>query len=141
MARGLEWRMDAGARPIRVLVAEDNHDLCMAICALIAAECDMQVAGTVDSTRHLVDATVRSGSHVLVLDLNLGGESSVPALLQLRRSHPRLAVVIYSGHDPRDLGDIFTPTDRCEYVAKTGDPDELIGAIRRTADGAASASA
>ena len=59
--------------------------------------------------------------------------------MQLRQSHPGLAVVVYSGYDQRDLSTVLAQTDRCEYVAKTGDPDELIGAIRRAAQGAAGA--
>jgi DNA-binding NarL/FixJ family response regulator len=129
--------MEFGNKRIRVLVAEDNGDLLAAICALVAAEPDMQVVGTVDRACHLLDAAAKHGSHVAVLDLDLGGESSVPALMQLRRSHPGLAMVIYSGYDQCDLGTVLAQTGHCEYVAKTGDPDELIGAIRRAAKGAA----
>ena len=124
---------------IRVLVAEDNSDLAAAICALIAAEPDMQVYGTVDRTCDLLDAAAKQVAHVVVLDLDLGGESSVPALMQLRQSHPAMTIVVYSGYDPRDLGTVLAQTGHCGYVAKTGDPDELIGAIRRAAQGAADA--
>ena len=131
--------MAFGNNRIRVLVAEDNRDLAAAICALITAEPDLQVYGTVDRTCDLLDAAARHVAQVLVLDLNLGGESSVPALLQLRQSHPAMAIVVYSGHDQRDLGPVLAQASHCEYVAKTGDPDELIGAIRRAAQGAAGA--
>jgi two-component system, NarL family, invasion response regulator UvrY len=131
--------MGTDGKRIRVLVAEDNPDLAAAICALIAAEPDMQVDGTAASTTRLLDAAVAGGSHVLVLDLDLGGESSVPALVHLQRSVPRLAVIVYSGHDSRDLGAVLTLTNCSEYVTKTGDPEELISAIRRAAGKAAGA--
>jgi DNA-binding NarL/FixJ family response regulator len=133
--------MGNGGKRIRVLVAEDNHDLAAAICALIAAEPDMQVDGTVASASQLLHAAASHGSHVLVLvlDLDLGGESSVPALTHLQRSLPLLAVIVYSGHDSRDLGAVFARTDCSEYVTKTGDPEELISAIRRAAGRAAGA--
>jgi DNA-binding NarL/FixJ family response regulator len=44
-----------------------------------------------------------------------------------------MAIVVYSGYDQRDLATVLMQTGRCEYVAKTGDPDELIEAIRRAA--------
>jgi two-component system, NarL family, invasion response regulator UvrY len=131
--------MGTDGKRIRVLVAEDNPDLAAAICALIAAEPDMQVDGTVASATRLLDAAAAGGSHVLVLDLDLGGESSVPALVHLQRSVPRLAVIVYSGHDSRDLGAVLTLTNCSEYVTKTGDPEELISAIRRAAGKAAGA--
>lgn len=130
--------MDTGAGRIRVLVAEDNHDLAAAISAVIAAEPDMQVNGTVDRVDRLLEAAA-GDAHVLVLDLDLYGESSVPALMQLQRSLPRLAVIVYSGHDRRDLGPAFAGVDRCEYVTKSGNPDELIAAIRRVAKNVADA--
>ena len=126
--------MDTGGNRIRVLVAEDNHDLAAAICALISAEPDMQVDGIVERAGRLLEAAAGDAAQVLVLDLDLRGESSIPVLHQLQRDHPCIAVVIYSGHDPRDLGPAFARIERCEYVAKTGDPDELIAAIRRAAD-------
>ncbi|MEY2921387.1 MAG: hypothetical protein RL261_2692 [Pseudomonadota bacterium] len=127
--------MEFGNHRIRVLVAEDNRDLAAAICALIAAEPDMQVDGTVDRAGDLLEAA--ANSEVLVLDLDLGGESSVPAMTQLHRSHPGMAIVVYSGYDQCDLGAALAQMDRCHYVAKTGDPDELLGAIRRAAKAAA----
>ena len=129
--------MEPGNNRIRVFVAEDNNDLASAICALIAAEPDMQVGGTVDRAGHLLELATQQGTQVLVLyDLDLGGESSVPTLLQLRKSHPGLAIVVYSGYDQGALGAALEQTDHCEYVAKTGDPDELIKAIRRAAQAA-----
>ena len=131
--------MKIGNNRIRVLVAEDNRDLLAAICALIAAEPDMQVHGTVDRVCQLLDTAATRGAQVLVLDLDLGGESSVPTLVQLRQSHPGMAIVVYSGYDPCDLDAVLAQTGRCEYVAKTGDPDELLGAIRRAANRATDA--
>ena len=131
--------MEFGNNRIRVLVAEDNRDLAAAICALITAEPDMQVCGTVDCTCDLLDAAAKQGAHVLVLDLDLGSESSVPALLRLRQSHPAMAIVVYSGYDQRDLSTVLAPTGQCAYVAKPGDPHEVIGAIRRAAQGAVGA--
>ncbi len=125
--------METGVNRIRVLVAEDNGDLAAAISAVIAAEPDMQLNGTVDRVCHLLDAAACTGTDVLVLDLELRGESSMPALVQLRRNHPRLAVIVYSGHDPRDLGPVLARLDGCEYVTKSGSPEELIDAIRRAA--------
>jgi DNA-binding NarL/FixJ family response regulator len=130
--------MDTGVNRIRVLVAEDNHDLAAAISAVISAEPDMQVDGTVDRVCRLLEAA-SGDAHVLVLDLDLRGESSVPALVHLQQSLPRLAVIVYSGHDRSDLGPVLAGIDRCEYVMKSGNPDELIEAIRRAVKKAAGA--
>ena len=118
---------------IGVLVAEDNRDLCDAVCALIDAEPDMQVTGTAMCVSDLLDETRAAAAGVLVLDLDLGGESSVPALQSLRAQRPQLAVVIFSGNDRDTLAPVFAKIGRCEYVMKTGDVLPLLDAIRRVA--------
>ena len=118
---------------IGVLVAEDNRDLCDAVCALIDAEPDMQVTGTAMRVSDLLDGTRAAAAGVLVLDLDLGGESSVPALQSLRAQRPQLAVVIFSGNDRDTLAPVFAKIGRCEYVMKTGDVLPLLDAIRRVA--------
>lgn len=118
---------------IGVLVAEDNRDLCDAVCALIDAEPDMQVTGTATRVSELLDAALAAAASVLVLDLDLDGESSVPALQTLRLQRPQLAVVVFSGNDRDTLAPVFASIGRCEYVMKTGDVLPLLDAIRRVA--------
>jgi DNA-binding NarL/FixJ family response regulator len=118
---------------IGVLVAEDNRDLRDAVCALIDAEPDLQVTGTASRVSELLDGTRAAAARVLVLDLDLGGESSVPVLQTLRAQRPQLAVVIFSGNDRETLAPVFASIGRCEYVMKTGDVLPLLDAIRRVA--------
>lgn len=125
--------MSTGTNPIGVLVAEDNRDLRDAVCALISAEPGMHVAGIAARVPELIAAMRDDATQVLVLDLDLDGESSVPALLSLRAKNPRLAVVIFSGSDRDSLAPVIERIGRCEYVLKTGDVLPLLDAIRRGA--------
>jgi DNA-binding NarL/FixJ family response regulator len=125
--------MSMDAERIGVLVAEDNRDLCDAVCALIDAEPDMRITGTATRVSELLDGARAASARVLVLDLDLGGESSVPALQTLRAQQPQLAVVVFSGNDRDTLAPVFAGIGRCEYVMKTGDVLPLLDAIRRVA--------
>lgn len=127
--------MTVAASRIGVFVAEDNRDLREAVCALIAAEPDMHVAGTAARVTELLDAMKTSPARVLVLDLDLHGESSVPALQSLRARQPELAVVIFSGSDRDALAPLQARVGHCEYAMKTGDAAPLLAAIRRGARG------
>lgn len=131
--------MNAAANDIGVLVAEDNLDLCAVLCELIKAEPDMHVTGTATRVAELLDAVQSTTASVLLLDLDLGGESSMPALHAFRAQRPALAVVVYSGHDRQSLAHLFDQVGQCEYVTKTGDPTELLEAIRRGVQKAAGA--
>jgi DNA-binding NarL/FixJ family response regulator len=117
----------------RVLVAEDNTDLSAAVSELIDAEPDMQVVASVSDTEALLQTARDAAVHVIVLDLNLAGESSVPAMKRVQHELPDVAVVIYSGYDRHDIEGALVSLGRCEYVSKTGDPVTLLEAIRRVA--------
>lgn len=121
------------ANGIQVLVAEDNRDLCDAVCALIAGEPDMRVAGTAARVADLPAAVRAAMPRVLVLDLDLAGESSLPALQAVRAQQPQVAVVIHSGHDYATIAHLLAEVGHCEYVTKTGDVAQLLAAIRRGA--------
>jgi DNA-binding NarL/FixJ family response regulator len=101
----------------------------------------MSVTGTVARVAELLELVPTTTARVLILDLDLAGESSVPALQAFRAAHPRRAVVVYSGHDPGSIGPAFAGVGSCEYLTKSGDPQELIDAIRRGAQYATGAGA
>ena len=123
---------------IRVLVAEDNRDLCVAVCSLVDAEPDMEVAGAIQQAHALLDAARSGDVAVVILDLNLAGESSVPALHAMRRELPRVGVVVYSGYDRCDLSSVLPDDGSVEYVSKAGEASTLLDAIRRVARAAGS---
>ena len=75
---------------------------------------------------------------VVILDLNLAGESSVPALHAMRRELPRVGVVVYSGYDRCDLSSVLPDDGSVEYVSKAGEANTLLDAIRRVARAAGS---
>jgi DNA-binding NarL/FixJ family response regulator len=125
--------MAGNGRPIRVLLAEDNRDLAVAVRALLDAEEDITVAGVVGDALELLDATREASADVVILDLNLDGGSSVPAMRKARETMPGLQVVVYSGYDPRDMGTVLRGLGDAEFVTKNGEVTELLAAVRRAA--------
>ena len=116
---------------LRVLVAEDNADLREAICALVASEPDMEVAAETELAQDIVPLACAHDAHIVVLDLNLRGESSVAAMRTLQVQRPEVAAVIYSGYDAADIEAGLRALEPCAYVAKSSDGVELVTAIRR----------
>ena len=122
---------------LRVLVAEDNADLRAAICALVAGEPDMEIAGETEVAGEIVPLACALEADIVVLDLNLRGESSVAAMRMLQEQQPDIAAVIYSGYDAADINAGLLALAPCEYVAKSGDGLDLLAAIRRLGKNAA----
>jgi DNA-binding NarL/FixJ family response regulator len=125
--------MSTAAEKIRVLVAEDNAGLASAVCELLQAEPDIEVVGTIEDAESLLGAACRGDVHVVILDLNLSGGSSVPAMQSLRRERPRTGIVVYSGYDLTDVSAAMPALGTSEFVSKSGEVTELIEAVRRVA--------
>jgi DNA-binding NarL/FixJ family response regulator len=119
--------------PIRVLLAEDNRDLAVAVRALLEAEDDIEVTTVVECAADLLDSIRATRTDVVILDLNLDGGSSVPAMKQARAAVPALAVVVFSGYDARDVASALHGLGDAEFVTKNGEVSALIDAVRRAA--------
>ena len=125
--------MAGSCPPIRVLLAEDNGDLAVAVRALLDAEDDITVTGIVACASELLDAARAGRVEVVILDLNLDGGSSVPAMRQVRESVPGVQVVVFSGYDARDVSGALRGLGDAEFVTKNGEVTALLDAVRRAA--------
>jgi two-component system, NarL family, response regulator DesR len=115
---------------VRVLVAEDNEDLRAAIVLLIDAEPDLLCVAQTGSLLEILPMATQHDAHVVVLDIELQGESSIRALSGLRAQRPQMRIVIHSGHSHPELIRRTLAAGANAYVAKSGDVDELLRAIR-----------
>jgi DNA-binding NarL/FixJ family response regulator len=124
---------------LRILVAEDNEDLRAAICALVSGEPDMTVAAEASTPPEIVAMACAHDADIVVLDLNLRGESSVAAMRELQHQRPNVGAVIYSGYDAAEVMSGLQGLEPCLYVSKSGDGMDLLLAIRQLGNSAAGA--
>lgn len=122
--------MDSAER-IRVLVAEDNEDLRSMVEALVADEPDLCCIGAVSTIAQVLEAGERLSPTVIVLDIELEGESSLKSLTRIQAACRGVRVVIYSGHMHPGIVRAALEAGAVGYVAKNGDVGELLAAIRQ----------
>lgn len=72
---------------------------------------------------------------VIILDLHLPGMSGLQVLEQLRHVHPDIPVIILSMHDEEEYGVRVLRAGAAGFVAKGTDPDVILDAVRRVAEG------
>lgn len=129
MAATEEIRPSDGAR-IRVLVADDNEDVCMMLAALIDREPDLECVGSVGTADEVLAVAQNSGPQVVLLDLELGGGSGVDVLRRGRELLPGLAFVVFSGHTQPELKRRLQALGAADVLAKPDDLDVLALRIR-----------
>jgi two-component system response regulator NreC len=118
-----------------VVLADDHRVVRTGLRMLLDAEDDIAVvaeAGDVETTER---ALLGYAPDVLVLDLNMPGEESLPAIPRLRASAPKTAIVVLTMQDDPDLAREALRTGARGYVLKDAADTELVHAIRLAAEG------
>ncbi len=117
---------------IRVVIADDHPVVRAGLKLLLDAEDGMSVvaeAGAVDETRRRVSAYKPD---VLVLDLNMPGEPSLPAIPELAAS---TAIVVLTMQDDPAFAREALQNGAKGYVLKEAADAELVEAVRAAAAG------
>ena len=118
--------------PIRLVIADDHPVVRTGLKMLLEAEGGLSVvaeAGEIDTTRRMVRA---HRPDVLVLDLNMPGAESLPAIPALAE---RTAVVVLTMQNDPAFARQALQSGALGYVLKEAADAELVGAVRAAADG------
>lgn len=120
---------------IRVAIVDDHAVVRLGVRALVERTSGFVVIGEAGS---LADAGVMIASHcpdLLILDLMLGDQSSLPRIKQWRATAPGLRVVVLSMHDEEDYARAAIAAGARGFVMKSEMAGELATAIAAVSAG------
>jgi two-component system response regulator NreC len=120
---------------ITIVIADDHTVVRSGLRMLLDAEEGLEVvaeAGDVDSARRYVRG---HKPNVLVLDLNMPGESSLPAIPELREEFPNTEIVVLTMQDDPAYAREAMRAGALGYVLKEAADSELVDAVRIAAAG------
>jgi len=121
--------------PIRVLLVDDHPTVLWGLEKLIDGEQPrMQVVGKVYDRVNVVEAAESSDADVVLLDLDLGGDSTLELIPELRR-RGRTKVVVLTGMKDCDIQEQAFVNGAHGYVGKWEPADVLLKAIERVYGG------
>lgn len=125
----------AEQKPITVVIADDHAVVRSGLRMLVEAEPDIEVvaeAGEVDSARRYV---LGHKPTVLMLDLNMPGESSLEAIPSILEVSPQTKIVVLTMQDDPAFAREAMRAGATGYVLKEAADVELVNAIRLAAAG------
>ncbi len=125
----------ADAGPITIVLADDHQVVRAGLRLLLEAEEGFRViaeAGDVPTTERRVTAY---HPRVLILDLNMPGGSSLPAIPRLRASAPDTQIVVLTMQNEPAFAREALRAGALGYVLKEAADDELVQAVRLAAEG------
>ncbi len=125
----------ANGGAITIVLADDHQVVRAGLRLLLEAEEGFRViaeAGDVATTERRVTAY---HPRVLILDLNMPGESSLPAIPRLRASAPDTQIVVLTMQNDPAFAREALRAGAIGYVLKEAADDELVQAVRLAAAG------
>ena len=126
--------MENGARPIRVLLVEDNDVFRQALILLLELQDGIEVAGAVSEGNAAVDAYRQHRPDVVVMDFRLPGMDGVETTLALVEEYPEVAVVcLTASASPREL-DALLAAGAVDCLRKDEELDVIVNAIRNAGE-------
>jgi two-component system, NarL family, response regulator NreC len=131
----MDEESSADSAPITIVIADDHQVVRAGLRLLLEAEEGFRViaeAGDVATTERRVTAY---HPQVLILDLTMPGESSLPAIPRLRSSAPETQIVVLTMQNDPAFAREALRAGAVGYVLKEAADDELIQAVRLAAAG------
>lgn len=123
------------AKPIRVMIVDDEARLCSAWERIISAEDDMAFVGALRRADTMMEAIQEHRPDVVLLDVVLPGRDSLEALAEAAASHPATRVVMYSAHHDPEIITRTIDGGGWGVVDKLESPRRILDVIRRVSGG------
>ncbi len=119
--------------PIRVLIVDDYKIIREGLRDLISSKPGMLVVGDAGSRREALGLAAAERPDIVVLDIDLGGESGLDLLPELRASAPGVAVIMLTGVREAETRDKAMELGAQGVVLKEEGASELLSAIEKVA--------
>lgn len=115
---------------IRIVLADDHVVVRHGLKLVLDQEAGFEVVAEAGDVAETVRKVRAIRPQVLVLDLNLGGESSLDSIPTLRRDSPGTAIVVLTMQNEPGFARQALQAGASGYVLKESADDELVEAVR-----------
>jgi two-component system, NarL family, invasion response regulator UvrY len=122
-------------RAIRVGIADDHPITRSALRAFLDEHDDIRVVAEACSGREAIDLVRTQTLDVLLLDLDMPGQSGIDALTMIKAKAEHVAVLVLSGYPEHQYAVPLIRSGASGYLNKACEPSEIPIAIRRVAQG------
>ncbi len=121
--------------PITIVIADDHKVVRAGLRLLLEAEDGFEVVGEAGDVAGTERRVAAFHPKVLILDLNMPGESSLPAIPRLRRTEPDTQIVVLTMQNDPAFAREALRAGAIGYVLKEAADTELVQAVRLAAEG------
>jgi two-component system invasion response regulator UvrY len=120
---------------IRVLIADDHAILRRGLEEILVREFEGAVCGEAENAQQVLAQVQNHSWDLVILDLTMPGRSGLDVLRDLKRTRPKLPVLMLSMHPEDQYSKRVLKAGASGYMNKETAPKELIKAIRKVLAG------
>ncbi|MFT0170502.1 response regulator [Paraburkholderia mimosarum] len=120
---------------IRILIADDHAIVRSGLRQIFATTSDIVVTAEAGQGPEVIEKLRAGDIDLLLLDMTMPGISGVDLIRRVRAEQPALPVLVLSMHNEAQVVSRALRAGATGYVTKDSDPDVLLAAIRKLADG------
>ena len=121
--------------PIRILLVDDHTMVRSGLRLLLEEEGDFSVVAEAGEVDGALECAQTHQPEVILLDLNMPGRPSLPAIPEFLRAAPGAAVVVMTQHDDPEYARAALLGGASGFVLKEAAQSELVDAVRAAAAG------
>ena len=120
---------------VRCLIVDDSPHFLDAAGGLLARE-GISVVGVATTSDEAIDQVRRLRPDVLLLDIDLGGESGLALAMRLHTEAraPELKIILTSTHEEQDFADLIDSSPAVGFLPKTALSGDAIRRLMRCGD-------
>jgi len=135
MVRGMEERSPASSPEITIAIADDHQMIRTGLRMLLEAEEGLSVVAEAGDIPTTLRKVLAYRPRVLVLDLNMPGEPSLPAIPRILETSPETSIVVLTMQNEPAYARRALRAGALGYVLKDAADSELVQAVRLAAEG------
>ena len=123
------------AKPLRIMVVEDNEAVRKQICALLTRHPEFEVISEAENGLEAVRQAEKLKPDVVVLDISMPILGGIEASAKIRRVAPKARIVFLSQHESGRVAQTALATGALAYVVKSAATRDLVLAVQAAAQG------
>lgn len=137
--QGQETQVPTRAQPalrlIRVALADDHPITRSALRGYLEDHEDLRVVAEASCGRDAIDLVRTYLLDVLLLDIDMPGQSGIDAMAMIKAKAPHVGVLVLSGYPEHQYAVPLIRNGASGYLNKACEPAEIVAAIRKVAGG------
>jgi len=124
-----------GVKTLKILIVDDQPLFIRGLASLIEGRPEYKVIGEASSKSEAAAVAKKEKPDIAILDIQLGNESGMDLILQLKSQDPEIGILVLSTYDERYYSERVLRLGARGYIMKTESANKVLDAIRTIASG------